>query len=103
MLFNEGYEGLPWKKELKKGEFFVPHALAVSGDMQGRGIGKEVITQIIALARENNKKGVRLDIVSTNKIAERLYSSVGFEFVSEDEIWYIDTGRVKYRMYELNF
>ncbi len=101
--FNEEYEGLPWRKTLKKGEFFVPHALAVAGDMQGKGIGKEVVGQIIGLAHANNKKAVRLDIVSTNKIAEKLYKSFGFEFVSENDIYYVDTGHVKYKMYELNF
>lgn len=101
--FNEGYEGLPWRKALKEGEFFVPHALAVAGDMQGKGIGKAVVTEIIKLSHENNKKAVRLDIVSINKIAEKLYTSFGFEFVAEKAIYYVDTGRVNYKMYELNF
>lgn len=101
--FNEGYVGLGWRKDLKEGEFLVPHALAVSADMQARGIGKATVHEIIRLAHENRKKAVRLDIVSSNTVAEKLYTSLGFEFVGEKDMYYVDTGTVKYKMYELNF
>lgn len=101
--FNDGYVGLTWSRELKDGEFLVPHALAVAGNMQGRGIGKLAVREIIYFARKNNKKAVRLDIVSSNSVAEKLYTSMGFSFVEETDMYYVDTGTVKYKMYELNF
>lgn len=57
---------------MKDGKFLVSHALAVAGDMQGRGIDKLAVCEIICFARENNKKAVRIDIVSSNSVAKKM-------------------------------
>lgn len=49
--------------------------------MQGNGIGRYIMNEIISYARRNNKKAVRLDILDKNYIAEALYTSIGFKFV----------------------
>ena len=100
--YNEGYEGISWSREWKDEEILVPHALAITPGEQGKGIGKILINDVIALARKKNKKAVRLDILGGNIAAARLYESVGFNFVEAKNMYYPDTGWARYEMYELN-
>lgn len=99
--FNEGYETVRRKTEFEKDEIWVLHALAVSPVFQGRGLGRAMLEKIIELSRENGKKALRLDILSGNEIAERLYVKAGFEFVSKKPMFYEDTGLTEYKLFEL--
>lgn len=100
---NQGYEGVKWSKNLKAEEILIPHALAVDAKIQKKGIGKILIKEVINTAKNQGKKAVRLDILGTNTMAEKLYTSVGFEFVDKKEMFYEDTGWTEYKMFELNF
>ena len=99
---NEGYAGVPWTRELVPEEILVPHALAVDPAMQGRGCGKTLVREMLALARRKGKKAVRLDILSGNDAAERLYTGAGFRFVQAKPMYYEDTGWTEYKMFELD-
>ena len=70
--------------------------------MQGKGIGKVVVENIVYLARTEHKKAVRLDVLGACKSAERLYISCGFKFVEAKEMYYEDTGWTEFKMFELN-
>ena len=98
--WNEGYEGITWGIACPREEILVPHALGVSAKEQRRGIGKAVVKDILRMARISGKKAVRLDLLSGNEAAEKLYLSRGFRFVAEKTMYYADTGWTKYRMYE---
>lgn len=97
---NEGYDGVPWRINCQAHEVLIPHALAVSPALQGCGLGKLVINEVLHQARRENKKAVRLDVLGTNQTAERLYRSVGFEFVQAKMMFYEDTGWTEYKMFE---
>ena len=99
---NEGYEGCPWSITCNDSEVLTPHALAVNPELQGKGIGKIVVENILTVAKSENKKAVRLDVLSACKAAERLYTSCGFHFVEAKDMFYEDTGRTEYKMFELN-
>ena len=99
--WNEGYNGCPWSIECAPDEVLVPHALAVSPAMQGRGIGRAVVENMLALARSQNKRTVRLDVLGACKAAERLYTRCGFRFVAAKDMYYEDTGWTEYKMFEL--
>ncbi len=99
---NEGYEGVPWSIECENKDVLIPHALAVSPKIQGQGIGAQLVNEIISAARSESKKAIRLDILGTNTAAERLYTKCGFRFVQAKPLFYEDTGRTEYKMYELN-
>ena len=99
---NEGYAGVPWTQELTPEEVLIPHALAVDPAIQGRGCGKALVRGMIDLSRSTGKKTVRLDILSGNDAAERLYTRAGFQFVQAKPMFYEDTGWTEYKMYELN-
>lgn len=98
--YNEGYRGIKWGIDCPDEDALVPHALAVFPTVQGRGIGKQVVRQIIALAEEKGKKTVRLDVLSGNPAAERLYTGMGFRFVEAKTMFYEDTGWKEFRMFE---
>ena len=99
---NEGYEDVPWSIECENKDVLIPHALAVSPKIQGQGIGAQLVNEIISAARSESKKAIRLDILGTNTAAERLYTKCGFRFVQAKPLFYEDTGRTEYKMYELN-
>ncbi len=99
---NEGYEGMPWSIGCEAKDILIPHALAVSPRMQGQGIGARLVKEIINVAKAENKKAIRLDILGTNTAAERLYTKCGFQFVQAKPLFYEDTGWTEYKMYELN-
>nr|WP_294676859.1 GNAT family N-acetyltransferase [uncultured Blautia sp.] len=97
---NEGYVGVPWSIACDVDEILVPHALAVSPFRQGKGIGRYFMGEILKLAKAEKKKTVRLDILGTNTVAERLYTGCGFHFVQAKDLFYEDTGWTEYKMYE---
>ncbi|MCI6303605.1 MAG: GNAT family N-acetyltransferase [Blautia sp.] len=41
-----GYVDVPWNIKCEADEVLIPHALAVSPDCQGKGIGKRVVKEI---------------------------------------------------------
>lgn len=97
---NEGYAGVTWSIECGENEILVPHALAVSPSRQGKGIGRYFMEEILKLAKMEKEKEVRLDILGTNTVAERLYTGCGFRFVQAKDMFYEDTGWTEYKMYE---
>lgn len=99
-LCNEDYEGVVWGKECDPGKVIVPHALAVRPDLHGQGTGKTVVGDILQLGRNMKKESVRLDILTGNTAAIRLYESTGFRFVQEKSMFYEDTGRTVFLLYE---
>lgn len=99
---NEGYKGVPWSMECLEKEVLIPHALAVAPAWQGKGVGKIIVEEILKYARTQEKKAVRLDILGTNSVAEKLYTKCGFEFVQAKPMFYEDTGWTEYKIYELN-
>lgn len=98
---NEGYDSCTWGIICDPGEVLTPHALAVDPKLQGKGIGKIVVENIVNIARAEHKKAVRLDVLSACKSAEWLYTSCGFRFVEAKEMYYEDTGWTEYKMFEL--
>ena len=69
-------------------EVLTPHALAVNPDFQGKGIGKIVVENILDVAKMENKKAVRLDVLGECKTAERLYTSCGFHFIEAKNMYF---------------
>lgn len=57
--------------------------LQIDPELQGRGLGRRILKNILDEASETGKT-VSLSVLKTNK-AQRLYSSLGFKTVGEDE------------------
>lgn len=99
--YNDGYNNAEWRIQCAEHELLVPHALGVRPDVQGRGIGKAVVRDIIETAKRLNKKTIRLDILAGNAAAVNMYKSTGFGFVQTQKMYYEDTGMTEYLLYEL--
>ena len=95
------YDKVRWALDLKDRDFFVIHALGVDPDVAGKGIGSGMIREAVRSAREKGAGALRLDVLNTNEPAEKLYLRNGFQYRGEAELFYENTGRRIFRMYEL--
>lgn len=64
----------------------VIHTLCIDPAQSGRGIGKETVRHILAEARRQSCKAVRLDTGGQNKPAIGLYQRMGFTLASSGSI-----------------
>lgn len=97
---NEGYSGAPWRVEAGTEQVSVIHALGVLPTLQGRGLARELVRFAMNTAREQGSLAIRLDVLSGNLPAEKLYLSRGFYRVSTARMFYPDTGWTEFDLYE---
>ncbi len=98
--FNDEYNQVKWSAKANEDEVMVIHALGVIPSYSGNGYAKQLVTHAIEYAKSENQKAVRLDVLSGNLPAERLYTKAGFEFREEVKMYYEDTGWTKFRLFE---
>ena len=97
---DDSYNSVNWSKDLKSDEVSVVHVLCVDPKYQGHGIAKEMIKQLIEYSKAIGKKGIRIDALSSNKIAHRLYENVGFR-KCDVKNWYAgNTGWTDFYLFE---
>ena len=96
------YDAGSWSRELKRGEYLSVHVLAVSADRYQSGVGSFMVDECIAIARAKGYKAVRLDIVPTNKPAERLYQKKGFVYAGTVDLKRPTAPIPLFDLYELN-
>lgn len=53
--------------------------LAIDPALSGKGLGEEMLREIISLAKEKGFKRIELSVATINERAIRLYEKVGFE------------------------
>lgn len=97
---NEGYRKGNWRVKAEEKEVTVIHALGVHPDFGKRGIAKQMVRKAISIAKEKGQKAVRLDVLGGNVPAERLYKSLGFQYIGRVEMFYEDTGWTDYELFE---
>jgi ribosomal protein S18 acetylase RimI-like enzyme len=68
-------------------------ALAVSPELQGRGVGKRMLAAAIARLEAHNAKAIKLLVMSTNETAVGLYQRYGFLLESVTSRWWRLTSR----------
>lgn len=95
------YHDTPWALPLADDEASVVHLLCVAPDEQEKGIGRETMRQVIACSRAAGKRAVRLDALTSNTPAHRLYESLGFRQRGQQR-WHTDNaGWADFFLYEL--
>ena len=62
--------------------------IAVQPAMQGRGYGKALLAQAIALARRNGAVRMFLEVRESNARARKMYTSFGFEETGRRKNYY---------------
>ena len=55
--------------------------VAVSAEVRGQGIGSKLFNEMIAYARSQGFKSIRLDVIDENPRAKDLYTAIGFAAV----------------------
>ena len=97
---NDGYQEFRWPTEAAQDEVTVIHALGVHPGRMGQGYGKKMVRFAIDLARKNDQKAIRLDVLKGNTAAERLYTGMGFRYLHTLKMFYEDTGWTDFELYE---
>lgn len=97
---TEDYDPIPWDESISKDEIITVHILAVSPDYQKQGIAKYMLTKSIELAKENNKKAVRLDTFVCNTRAQHMYESFGFTKRGTQNAYTRNAGNIDFIYYE---
>ncbi len=98
--FEPEYENVNWMIDAKPDEIIIIHAFAVSSNLAGKGIGKEIFNQIKENALKSNKKTIRIDIIDGNNGAKKVFEKLGFEYVDTAEIFHRAVGLEKFHLYE---
>ena len=95
------YQDIDWQIACHNNEVSVVHLLAVDPSHQGCGIARKIMRNAIDIAKNNNSKAVRLDALSCNTPAHRLYQSIGFEKIGVCN-WHADNvGDTEFYLFEL--
>ena len=97
---NDGYRGAPWRVEAGPEQVAVIHALGVLPTLQRRGLAREMVRFAMDKAREQGSLALRLDVLTGNLPAEKLYLGLGFYRVSTARMYYPDTGWTEFDLYE---
>lgn len=97
---NDGYEKLNWELQAERGKVLLIHALCVHPAFGGKGHGKELVRYAQELAKRTGMKAMRLDVLTGNLPAEKLYPACGFMYRGTVNMFYEDTGWVDFLLYE---
>ncbi len=98
---DEDYHGTPWGLPLADDEVAVVHILCVDPKHHKQGIARQTMGLISQLAREMGKHAVRLDALSSNTPARRLYESLGFVLRGQQRWFAENVGWMDFMLYEL--
>lgn len=97
---NDGYRDIKWPTKAEKNEVYVIHAFGVLPSIHGKGIGSQMLKNAIAYSADNSVKVIRLDVLSDNIPAVRLYTKNGFSYVDTTCMFYEDTGWTDFKLFE---
>lgn len=80
------YQKGNWKKNIPDGQYMILHTLAIAPELQGKGLGSEVVEFCINKAKEDGYKALRVDIVPGNIPAKKLYEKHGFKYIGDYDL-----------------
>lgn len=97
---EQDYHEIAWAQSLSDDEVATIHLLAVVPDYRGRSLGKRILEEAAALAAENGKKAIRLDVLKSNLPAQHMYQSAGFSFRGTQYLFAENTAWTDFLYYE---
>ena len=97
---NDSYAKYQWQTEADPSQVMVIHALGVHPVHSGKGCGKAMVKEAIRMAADSGMKAIRLDVLEGNIPAEKLYTGLGFQYITTLEMFYEDTGWKNFNLYE---
>ncbi|MBQ3319810.1 MAG: GNAT family N-acetyltransferase [Spirochaetia bacterium] len=100
MYQGEDYHDIDWSRELEDDQVASVHILGVCPGHTGKHLGRRLVQEAIALAREKGKKALRLDTLDSNKPAQHMYESLGFCLRGKANRYAENTGWTGFLYYE---
>ena len=101
MYQGEDYHAIDWAQQVSDDRVAVIHILAISPDVQGKGIGSEMIREAIRIAENKGMQAIRLDALASNTPAHRLYERLGFEYRGKQHLYAENTEWTDFYFFEL--
>lgn len=93
---NEVY----WPSGATENECASVNMVAVHPRLGRQGLAKQMVAHLMDLARERGLRALRLDVVDINTPAKRLYTSLGFQYVSSETTVFDDGSSLNFELYE---
>ena len=100
MYQGEDYHAIDWTLKVPDEKVAVIHILAVSPDIQGKGIGSEMIREAIRIALSKGMQAIRLDALASNTPAHKIYERLGFEYRGKQHLYAENTGWTDFYFFE---
>jgi ribosomal-protein-alanine N-acetyltransferase len=93
VLEVEGWIGAYGLMTVETGEAHILN-LGVRSDLQGRGLGRKMLEQLLMVARGHGAERMFLEVRPSNPVAIRLYQKAGFTEIGQRKDYYpADYGR----------
>lgn len=97
----DGTEEIVWPTGATDGEYATLNMIAVHPRFSRQGLGRKIVSHLINLARMQNLRALRLDVVDINEPAKRLYTGLGFRYVTRTTTVFDDGSSLNFDLYEL--
>lgn len=97
---SEDYHAVEWGIQIEDEEAAVVHLLCTNPKNQKQGAAGELMREILRVAATARKKAVRLDVLSCNAPAIRLYEFLGFQRRGVQNWYASNTGWIDFYLYE---
>lgn len=94
------YADAAWLQKARSEDVSCIHLFAVHPAFRRMGLSDRLLEALADSARAEGKRLLRLDVVTGNLPAERLYRKHGFVFAEERQVYYEDTGEICVRLFE---
>ena len=89
-----------WPSGASADECASVNMVAVHPRFGRQGLAKQMVAHLMNLARERGLRALRLDVVDINAPAKRLYTSLGFQYVSSETAVFDDGSSLNFELYE---
>ena len=89
-----------WPSGATEGEYATVNMVAVHPRFSRQGLAKQMLAHLMELARQRGLRALRLDIVDINIPARRLYTGLGFQYVSSSTTVFDDGSSLNFELYE---
>ncbi len=98
--YNEEYQSAEWSVDAADEELLVIHTLGVHPGYAGQGVATQLVQAVIEMAKDQNIRTIRLDVLEGNLPAECVYTNAGFQYVETQKMYYEDTGWTNFKLFE---
>lgn len=99
---DPAYHSVHWQINAKTKDVMILHALRVLPEYGRRGYSKQLVRHAVRISREMGQKAIRLDCIEGNDIPQKMYQSLGFQYIDSARITYPDIGVPQiFHLYEI--